>query len=105
RNGLALTDTTGATTSNLIVANGDATNSATKLGLAASVADTSLNSGNLKRQVVSRGTTLSSYNGGQGVSLSSISITNSAGAKSTLNLSALKPTTIGDVIDDINGLG
>jgi flagellar hook-associated protein 2 len=102
KNGVVLTDTSGATVSNLIAANGDATNTATKLGLAASVADTSINSGNLKRQAVSRSTTLSSYNGGQGVSLSSITITNSAGQSSTLNLAAFAPATIGDVIDEIN---
>src|SRR5205823_2578928 len=47
KNGILLTDTTGVTASNLIAANGDATNTATKLGLAASVAATSINSGNL----------------------------------------------------------
>jgi flagellar hook-associated protein 2 len=102
KNGIVLTDTTGATTSNFIVADADATNSATKLGLASSVAGTSINSGDLHRQVVSRNTTLASYNGGQGVSLGSIVITNAAGQKTTLNLSTLQPKTIGDVIDQIN---
>src|SRR5262245_48292063 len=50
RNGIALTDTTGQATSNLIAANGDATNTATKLGLAANVAGTAISSGNLERQ-------------------------------------------------------
>jgi flagellar hook-associated protein 2 len=104
RNGIALTDTTGATTSNLIVANGDVTNTATKLGVAANVAATSIDSGDVDRQVVSRGTLVTNYNGGQGVGTGSFTITNSKGDTRTLNLGLLKPTTIGDVIDAINGL-
>src|SRR5262249_40601018 len=103
-NGIALTDTTGLTTSNLIAANGDGTNTATKLGLAASVATESINSGSLERQVVSNSTLLTSYNGGQGVGSGTFKITNSAGLSRTVNLTALKPKTIGDVIDAINGL-
>jgi flagellar hook-associated protein 2 len=105
RNGIALTDTTGATVSNLIVADGDTTSTATKLGLAGNVATTTINSGNLQRQVVSRGTLLSGYNGGQGVSTGAIKITDSNGTTRTLNLGAIKPKTVGDVIDAINGLG
>ncbi|HEY2415950.1 MAG TPA: flagellar filament capping protein FliD [Pirellulaceae bacterium] len=104
-NGIALTDTSGASTSNLIVANGDATNSAAKLGIAANVAATTIDSGNLDRQSVSRATLLSSYNGGQGVGTGTFKITNSQGATGTINLATLKPTTIGDVIDAINNLG
>src|SRR5262245_26957803 len=104
KNGIALTDTTGFTTSNLIAADGDATNTATKLGLAASVAADSINSGSLDRQVVSNSTLLTSYNGGQGVASGTFKITNSAGLSRTVNLTALKPKTIGDVIDAINGL-
>ena len=104
RNGLRIVDTTGLTTSNLIVADGDATNSATDLGLAGSVAAQTIDSGTLQRQVVSRSTLLASYNGGKGVSLGSIRISDSAGLATTVNLAALEPTTIGDVIDAINGL-
>jgi flagellar hook-associated protein 2 len=102
KNGIALTDTTGVTTFHLIAADGDATNTATKLGLAADVDAKSINSGNLKRELVSRSTTLASYNGGQGVSLGTIQVTNSAGEKTTLNLATIKPATIGDVLDQIN---
>jgi flagellar hook-associated protein 2 len=104
-NGIALTDTTGATTSNLIVADGDATNSASKLHITTNAAATSVDSGNLARQTVSRATLLSSYNGGQGVGTGTFQITNSLGATGTINLNTLKPTTIGDVIDAINNLG
>jgi len=99
-----LTDTTGASVSNLIVANGDATNSATKLGLAANVAADTIDSGNLDRQTVSLATALSTYNGGQGVAKGTFKITNSLGATGTVNLTTLKPTTVGDIIEAINGL-
>jgi len=102
RNGIQLTDTTGATAGNLIAADGDANNSATKLGLAQSVAGTTINSGDLKKQTVSRSTLLSSYNGGQGVSSGTFTITNSKGASATLNLAVLKPKSVGDLIDAIN---
>jgi flagellar hook-associated protein 2 len=104
RNGLLLTDSSGSTISNLIVANGDATNTATKLGLAVNVAATTVNSGTLNRQVVSRNTLLSSYNGGQGVAKGTFTITNSQGTAAAVNLTSLAPKTIGDVIDAINAL-
>lgn len=104
RNGLLLTDTTSATTSNLIIANGDATNTATKLGLVVNAAATSKDSGALHRQVVSRSTLLSSLNNGAGVRLGSFLITDSDGHSGAINLKVLEPETIGDVIDAINGL-
>ena len=104
RNGLVLVDTTGATTSNLIAANGDATNTATKLGLAASVAADQINGTSLNRQVVSRNTLLDSYNGGRGVGTGSILFTDSAGQIGSISLTSLQAETIGDVIDAINGL-
>jgi flagellar hook-associated protein 2 len=104
RNGLVLTDTTGATSSNLIAASGDATNTATKLGLAGNIAANAINSGSLDRQVVSRNTLLSTYKAGGAVSLGSFLIRDSSGNQGAVNLSVLAPTTIGDVIDAINGL-
>jgi flagellar hook-associated protein 2 len=104
RNGISLVDTTGSTASNLIAANADGTNTATKLGLAASVAADTINSGSLDRQVVSRSTLLDSYNGGKGVGTGSFLITNSAGQSGSINFAILEPETVGDVIDAINGL-
>ncbi|HEX5104732.1 MAG TPA: flagellar filament capping protein FliD, partial [Pirellulaceae bacterium] len=104
RNGLELVDTTGATASHLIAADADATNTATRLGLAANVDANRINSGSLDRQVVSRSTLLSAYNGGKGVSSGSFLITNSNGQQSAVNLTILKPQTVGDVIDAINSL-
>lgn len=104
RNGIELVDTTGLATNNLIVADADATNSATQLGIAASVAATQINSGSLDRQVVSRSTLLDSYRGGQGIGAGSFRITNSNNQSAIVNLTALEPETIGDVIDAINSL-
>jgi flagellar hook-associated protein 2 len=104
RNGLVLVDTTGATTTNLIAANGDATNTATKLGLVASVAAGQISGTSLNRQVISRNTALDSYNGGRGVGTGSIIITDSAGQIGSISLTVLQAETIGDVIDAINGL-
>ncbi|MEX2185843.1 MAG: flagellin hook IN motif-containing protein, partial [Pirellulales bacterium] len=106
RNGILLTDTTGATASNLIVANGDANNSATALGIVANVAATTVNSGTLSRQQVSRSTLLSTLNQGKGVNLSDFRVTDSDGLTATVDMNTLgsEPETVGDVIDRINAL-
>ena len=104
RNGIELVDTTGSTAGNLIVADGDATATATKLGLVVNAAVNQISSGSLSRQVVSESTLLSSYNGGKGVAKGSFLITDSAGVSAAVNLTVLDPQSIGDVIDAINGL-
>ena len=103
RNGIELVDTTGATSGNLIVADADATASATRLGIAVDAAISSVSSGTLQRQVVSESTLLSSLNGGKGVSLGSMLLADSSGATSGVNLAMIEAKTIGDVIDAING--
>jgi flagellar hook-associated protein 2 len=105
RNGLSLTDTTGATASNLIVANGDGTNTAEQLGLAASVADTSVNSGNLRRQTVNENTKLSSLNNGAGIADGDFRILDTTGASRTFTFLNSQLTTVGDLLREINGLG
>jgi flagellar hook-associated protein 2 len=104
RNGIVLTDTTGNTTGNLIVANADGTNSATSLGIAINSATTSVDSGSLGRQTVSRATLLSSLNNGAGIDLHDITITDSAGHLGAVDLNTLgqEAKTVGDVIDRIN---
>lgn len=104
RNGLQIVDTTDLTTSNLIVANGDANNSATKLGIAGNVASDTVRGTTLSRQVVSEHTQLSDYNAGAGVRTGSFLITDSNGSQGAINLTTLQPKTIGDVIDAINAL-
>lgn len=102
RNGIQLKDTTGLTTSPLVIANGDATNTADKLGIAASTNSTTVSSASLNKQVVSEQTLLSSYFGGQGVKLGQFKITDTKGLSATVNLSTAEAKTIGDVIDAIN---
>lgn len=106
RSGIQLTDTTGATTSNLIVADGDANNTATALGLAASTTATQLNSGPLSRQQVSEATLLSSLNGGAGISVTDIKITGTTGILAAVDMNEKDNTavTVGDVINKINAL-
>ena len=106
RNGIVLTDTTGATLSNLIVVDGDANNSATALGIVANVAATTVNSGTLSRQQVSRATLLSSLNQGAGVSLNDFRVTDTDGLTATVDMNTLgsEAKTVGDVIDRINAL-
>jgi flagellar hook-associated protein 2 len=101
RNGIVLTDTSGGTGS-LIVANGDATNTADALKIAVNGAVGSVNSGSLDKQTVSRNTLLSSLGGGAGVAKGSIKVIGSDGATFTVNLSSSTIQTIGDVIDKIN---
>jgi len=106
RNGIVLTDTTGATASDLIVADGDANETATALGIVASSESTIVNSGSLGRQQISRATLLSSLNGGAGIDLGDLLITDSNGAKGAVDLNTFnnEATTIGDVIDRVNAL-
>ena len=104
RNGIMLTDTTGASASNFIVADGDANQTATALGLVASQTSTSLNSGTLSRQIVSEATLLSSLNQGKGVKLGDLRITDSTGyaVAVDLNPTGNEAKTLGDVINAIN---
>lgn len=106
RNGIVLTDTTGGSASNFIVADGDATNSATSLGIAADIAGTTVNSGSLQRRTISVATPLSSLNQGTGIAVGDFKITDSAGRTAAVDLNAIGniATTVGDVIDRINAL-
>ena len=104
RNGLQIVDTTVASTSNLIIADGDANNTATKLGIVGNVASDTVRGTTLSRQVVSENTQLSDYNTGAGVRTGSFLITDSNGSQGAINLTTLQPKTIGDVIDAINAL-
>jgi flagellar hook-associated protein 2 len=104
-NGLQLTDSTGSTTSKMIVASGDGTNTAQELGIATNAAVSSVNSGDLHLQVVGADTRLSSLNGGAGVASGKVSITDSTGKQATLDLTSGNIQTVGDVIQAINRLG
>ncbi len=105
RDGLLLRDTTGATASNLIVAdNADGLTTATKLGIATDTAATEQEQNNLGREEEGRQTKLTDYRQGQGVKLGSFLIQDSSGASSAVNLKVANAETLGDVIDAINAL-
>ncbi len=102
RTGIVLQDVTGSTVSNLVVADGDINQSATKLNLAVNAAKNTVDTNSLGLQYVSEATDLKSLNQGRGVRLGSFSITNSAGVKSAVNLLQINAATVGDVIKAIN---
>ena len=104
KNGIQIRDTSGALTSNLIVANGDTKDSATKLGIAKNVAEDSISGSSLRKQSVSEDTLLSSLRNGAGIQNGSFLITDTEGHSSAVNLTQIKAKTVGDVIDAINGL-
>lgn len=102
-NGIVLTDTTGSTTHNLVVA--DATgDAATKLGLAADVAADQIDGGNARLRYVSMETRLADLTPGRTFATGSFTITNSLGASATITVGA-SATTLGDVARLINSRG
>ena len=103
RNGITITDTSGGG-GNLEITNNDANNSADALGITLDAAQGSINGGSLGRQTLSEATLLSSLNGGQGITASDISITDSSGKSTALDLNSAgaEAKTIGDVLDAIN---
>jgi flagellar hook-associated protein 2 len=103
-NGIELVDSSGGT-GNLTIASGDANESAEQLNIAVDAAQSSINSGSLHRQTVSRQTKLSDFNGGQGVAPGRFTITNSQGASAVITLTGTNATHIGDVLDLINSAG
>lgn len=104
RNGIVLTDTTGGS-GNLIVANGDATQTADTLGLAINDAVSTVDSGSLAMQSIHEATRLDSLRDGEGITLGSILVKDSQGNTGGLNLTLIDAQTVGDVIQGINGLG
>ena len=104
--GIVLTDTSSGS-GNLVVANGDASGTADLLGIAVDAAQTSVDGGSLNRQTVSLQTSLATLNGGQGVAAGSFVITDSDGnpAVVKLNQPEAEITTVGGVVDAVNGAG
>ncbi len=104
--GIEITDTTGGL-GNLIVEGTPANDTATSLGFAtdpAGVAADSIDSGNLQKQYVGRGTLLSSLNNGSGIGTGSFTITDATGTTQTVTIGA-NDKTIGHVINAINSAG
>jgi flagellar hook-associated protein 2 len=105
RNGIQLVDTTEASAGNLIVANGDATDTADKLAIAVNDDVLSVNSGDLHLQVVAYNTKLSALNGGAGVARGRFTLIDTHYNQATLDLGTKDVETVGDVIREINRLG
>ena len=104
RSGLVLEDTTGGT-GNFIIADGDpVTNTAERLRIAVNAAVASVETGDLLLARVSETTRLDSLNGGAGVELGRIRITDTQGGSNSLDLARGDIETVGDVIDAINAL-
>jgi flagellar hook-associated protein 2 len=104
-NGIVLNDTTGSVSHNLVITNGDATNSATALNIVANAASNSVDSGSLDRKSVSKATLLTSIK--SGFTPTDLLITDSAGHVGGIDLNTAgdPATTLGDVIDRINAAG
>ena len=104
RNGIQLLDSTGSNTSNLIVADADAQQTAEKLGLTVNAAVTTKNSGDLGLKTVSENTRLGSLNGGSGVAAGSFTLTDTTGRSAKVNVDA-QLLTIEDLIQAIENAG
>lgn len=105
--GLQITDTTGSTASNVIIADSGGGTTAADLHIAANAAATSVNSGDLNVRYISENTQLSTLNGGAGFQPGKFQITDSSGKSATINLSGSNIVDVGDVLQAINtsGLG
>ncbi len=103
-NGIELTDTTGSTSGNLIVASTDATQTAEKLKIAVNAAVDSVNSGDLHLKIIGENTPLAALNGGAGVRRGTFYITDTTGRRITVNLANQNIVTVGDLIQTINYL-
>jgi flagellar hook-associated protein 2 len=100
--GIEIVDTSGATASNLVVADVGGSTLAAQLGIAVDAAQDSVNSGSLDLRRLNGASSLEKYApGGNGVSVGKIRITDSAGNSDLIDItSAVK--NIGDVLQRIN---
>lgn len=100
--GIELVDTSGATTSNLIVADVGGSTLATQLGIAVDDAVTEVQSGSLNQQYINKNSSIANYApDGTGIATGSFEITDSAGNVGVISISSAVKT-IGDVISRIN---
>ncbi|MCE9606656.1 MAG: flagellar filament capping protein FliD [Planctomycetia bacterium] len=100
--GLTISDTTGLSASNLIIADVGGGTSATDLHIAGDVALASIKTGDLHAAYINDNTALSGLNGGAGISAGQFKITDKSGTSTVLNISGTSYKTIGDVILGIN---
>ena len=100
-NGLRLRDVSGGSGSFVI---GSADTTSDQLGVTANTTDDIVVGTDLNLQTVSRETLLADLNQGDGPTGGSFTITDSSGASSAVNLVVDEITTVGELIDQINGL-
>jgi flagellar hook-associated protein 2 len=101
QNGIELVDTNEGPGGNLIVANGDGTNTADKLKIAVDDAVGSINSGDLHLKIIAVNTKLTDLNGGAGVAQGMFRITDSTGRKTAINVNE-NVKTVEDLLKTIN---
>jgi flagellar hook-associated protein 2 len=110
-NGIELADTSGSQAGMMKVEDGDATTTATRLNILSKPATdvnpsaTAVNSGDMHLKVIGENTLFSSLNGGAGVARGQFTITDSQGARGTVDLRSSTVKTVGDAIRAINRLG
>ncbi|MEE8452726.1 MAG: flagellar filament capping protein FliD [Thermoguttaceae bacterium] len=102
RTGIELIDTTGAQASHMIVANGDGTGTADKLGIAIDTDATTAGSGDLHLQIIAENTRLDDLNGGAGIDRSSFTIRDSVGRRGVVDVLSRGLVTVGDLMRVIN---
>ncbi len=98
--GLQITDTSGGSASNLIVAG----SAAASLGIEADTAENSFRGSNLSASYVSEASKLSDLNYGRGIASGSFRITDGFGKSATINIGSSQ-STLFDVIQVINAQG
>jgi flagellar hook-associated protein 2 len=103
QNGIQITDTTGATAGNLIIADVAAGTLAADLGLDTNAALTTVNSGDQNLRYISQNTKLEKLRGGQGITNGKFRITDSAGGVAVIDLTGAK--TVGDLLVKLNTAG
>ncbi|NLX99772.1 MAG: flagellar filament capping protein FliD [Rhodopirellula sp.] len=103
--GIVLSDTTGLSNGSMVVADGDATETAGKLGIAVNGDVAKIDSGDMHLQVIGHNTRLEDLNGGAGMAKGKLTITDSTGLSRTLDLRGDTIQTVGDVITAIHRLG
>ncbi len=100
--GITIRDTSGASASNLIVADVGGSTSAADLNLAIDSAVDQVDSGSLKLQYINQASSLSNYSpDGTAVSQGTFVIRDSAGGEATITISSTVKT-VGDVLQRIN---
>lgn len=101
-NGIQITDDSGGT-GNIVIADADGGTSAEKLGIAGTfgASTTAVQGADLHRQWVTDDTELSTLNGGKGIADGTFTITNAAGAQTTVDVDS-SVTTVGQLLYQIN---